>query len=199
MRYLVFDTETNGLPKDYKRPYTDVNNWPRIVQIAWTLGGFEEKMQFAFHAEPECRVIKPDGWTIPDSVAAVHGISTAKASQIGTHLGEVLDEFQWAVMHADVLVAHNVKFDRAVVACELLRAGRTQAAVAIALEVKSFCTMEAGTPLCRIPGPYGWKWPRLNELYRHLFNRDPENQHSADGDVEATACCYEELRRRGFA
>ena len=33
--YLFFDTETTGLPKNWKAPVTDVNNWPRMVQLAW--------------------------------------------------------------------------------------------------------------------------------------------------------------------
>ena len=35
--YLFFDTETTGLPKNWKAPVTDTENWPRIVQIAWIL------------------------------------------------------------------------------------------------------------------------------------------------------------------
>lgn len=33
--YLFFDTETTGLPQNYKAPVTNLNNWPRMVQIAW--------------------------------------------------------------------------------------------------------------------------------------------------------------------
>ena len=35
--YLIFDTETTGLPRDFKAPITDTDNWPRCVQIAWQL------------------------------------------------------------------------------------------------------------------------------------------------------------------
>ncbi|MCJ8276491.1 MAG: hypothetical protein MJK18_06600, partial [Bdellovibrionales bacterium] len=35
MKYLFFDTETTGLPKSYKAPYTDLENWPRVVQLSW--------------------------------------------------------------------------------------------------------------------------------------------------------------------
>ena len=34
--YLFFDTETTGLPKDWKAPISDLDNWPRLVQIAWS-------------------------------------------------------------------------------------------------------------------------------------------------------------------
>ena len=42
MRYLIFDTETAGLPRNYGAPYTDVENWPRMVQYgrqATLIGG----------------------------------------------------------------------------------------------------------------------------------------------------------------
>ncbi|MCX6741278.1 MAG: hypothetical protein NTY61_02675, partial [Candidatus Parcubacteria bacterium] len=35
--YLFFDTETTGLPKNWKAPIEDLDNWPRIVQIAWAI------------------------------------------------------------------------------------------------------------------------------------------------------------------
>lgn len=35
--YLFFDTETTGLPKNYKAPASDSDNWPRLVQIAWSI------------------------------------------------------------------------------------------------------------------------------------------------------------------
>ncbi len=35
--YLIFDTETTGLPRRWDAPLTDSDNWPRAVQIAWQL------------------------------------------------------------------------------------------------------------------------------------------------------------------
>ena len=35
--YLIFDTETTGLPRNYNAPISDSENWPRAVQIAWQL------------------------------------------------------------------------------------------------------------------------------------------------------------------
>jgi hypothetical protein len=35
--FLIFDTETTGLPRDYNAAITDLDNWPRMVQIAWQL------------------------------------------------------------------------------------------------------------------------------------------------------------------
>ena len=35
--YLFFDTETTGLPKRWNAPVTDLENWPRLVQLAWIM------------------------------------------------------------------------------------------------------------------------------------------------------------------
>ena len=35
--YLFFDTETTGLPARWNAPVTDVENWPRLVQLAWIM------------------------------------------------------------------------------------------------------------------------------------------------------------------
>ena len=35
--YLIFDTETTGLPKRWGAPISDTDNWPRCIQIAWQL------------------------------------------------------------------------------------------------------------------------------------------------------------------
>ena len=35
--YLFFDTETTGLPKNWKVPATDLNNWPRMIQLAYLI------------------------------------------------------------------------------------------------------------------------------------------------------------------
>ncbi len=41
MLYLIFDTETTGLPKNYKAPVSDSENWPRAVQLSWQLHDHE--------------------------------------------------------------------------------------------------------------------------------------------------------------
>ena len=74
---------------------------------------------------------------------------------------------------------------------ELLRAGRPNT-----VEAKPrLCTMQSATNHCRIPGPYGYKWPKLDELHRKLFNEPLAGAHRALVDVRACARCYFELRR----
>ena len=87
--YLIFDTETTGLPKNFKAPITDTDNWPRCVQIAWQLhddlGNLIEHQDY---------LVKPNGFSIPYQSEKIHGISTELATEEGLELDEVLAKFK---------------------------------------------------------------------------------------------------------
>ena len=87
--YLIFDTETTGLPRDFKAPITDTDNWPRCVQIAWQLhdgmGGVIESKDY---------LIQPEGYDIPYEAEKIHGISTDLAMEQGISLKDMLTEFK---------------------------------------------------------------------------------------------------------
>jgi len=186
--YLFFDTETTGLPKSWKAPVTDLGNWPYIVQIAWALfDGTGQQLAFRDH------IIKPQGFTIPESATAIHGISTERALKEGRPAGEILKEFSTVVLGATCLVAHNLDFDEKMVRVELLRQGMPDGLQTL----RKICTMKTSTGYCKIPGPYGDKWPKLSELHIKLFEVDFEDQHNAASDVLCCAKCFFELRRRG--
>ena len=185
---LFFDTETSGLPGNHRAPLNDLANWPRLVQIAWLLTDVQGGRQQAVEA-----IIRPDGFTIPVDAARVHGITTERAMAEGQPLHQVLQQFLETLQQADTLVAHNIAFDEKVLGAELLRCGLPNPLP----DYKRHCTMEASTALCQLPGPCGYKWPRLEELHRHLFGRGVDSAHNALADMEATARCFFELQRRG--
>ena len=186
--YLFFDTETTGIPVNYKAPASDYDNWPRLVQVAWLLADEEG-------SEIECAqyLIKPQGFTIPDEVTQIHGITTAMALQEGVDLNTVLAAMTPMIEKASVLVAHNMEFDEKVLSAEFLRAG-----YANVVETKErICTMKAATAYCQLPGPCGYKWPNLQELHTKLFGEGFEGAHDALVDVRACWRCYVELKRLG--
>jgi len=82
--YLFFDTETTGLPQNWKAPVTDLGNWPRLVQLA-----------FLFYDRSGTKIsggdyiIRPEGFTIPPDVARIHGISQERALREGQALRSV--------------------------------------------------------------------------------------------------------------
>ena len=187
--YLFFDTETTGLPRNWKAPVSDLDNWPRLVEMAWLL--YDEEGNCV---ESRSAIVRPDGFVIPAEAAAVHGITTVRAAAEGVDLGALLADFARAVDIAQVLVAHNVSFDEKIVGAELLRTGVESRFN----ERVRFCTMTTSTDLCAIPSRYGYKWPKLPELHKRLFGSVPDGAHAAGSDVEACARCFFEMKRLGL-
>jgi DNA polymerase III epsilon subunit-like protein len=187
--YITFDTETNGLAKNYDAPMTDTNNWPKIIQIAWSLNDESGK-----EIEHKNILIKPDGFTIDKDSFEVHGITQEKAEKEGISLREALNIFSESVKKADVLVAHNISFDENVIGCEYFRIGMKNPM----LDKKKICTMESSVDYCKIPSKSGkYAKPSLNRLYQILFQETFDNQHNASFDVKACARVFFELKRLG--
>ena len=188
--YLIFDTETTGLPRNWKAPITDTDNWPRCVQIAWQLhdsmGVLIEHKDF---------LIKPDDFDIPYDAEKIHGISTDLAKLKGEKIIDVLNEFLKALSKTDFLVGQNVQFDINILACEFHRNG-IDVSKLTKLKRLDTCT-EKTALLCKIPGGRGGKFklPKLIELHKFLFNETFEEAHNATADVEATTRCFFELIR----
>ena len=186
--YLFFDTETTGLPLNWKAPVTDLINWPRMIQIAWILcdnnGNRIESADF---------IIKPENFEIPLEATKKHGITTEQAINEGEDLEKVLIAFNKLVEQADYIVAHNISFDEKIVGAELLRKSiRSDFG-----KKTKLCTKLSSTDYCKLSGTYGNKWPTLSELHIKLFGEDFTNTHDALADINATEKCFWELRRIG--
>ena len=187
--YLFFDIETTGLPKVRDASITNLNNWPRMVQLAWFQ--YDENQNLIAEAN---YIIKPEGFTIPADASKVHGITTEKALESGVHLETALQEFSEVISKSEIIIAHNMDFEEKIVGAEFLRSG----VKSVLFDKQRFCTMKTTTELCQITGPYGYKWPKLSELYYHLFKKDFEDAHDAAVDVKACVKCFFELIRVGF-
>jgi len=189
--YLFFDTETTGLPRNWQAPAGDLENWPRLVQIAWVL--YKEGLEVS-HSD---FIIKPEGFSIPTDASNIHGITTERATREGALLRLVLNEFQNLVKRADFLVAHNISFDEKIVGAEFLRENMPN----ILVSKKTICTKEISTNFCAIPhtnSHSGYKWPKLSELHMKLFGAEFIDFHNALADVNATAKCFWEMKKRGI-
>jgi DNA polymerase III subunit alpha len=187
--YLIFDTETTGLPKRWDAPITDTDNWPRCTQIAWQLHD-----QFGNCLEHKDFLVRPDGFDIPFDAEKVHGISTQLAEQKGKPLHDVLEQFNEVLEKTKFVVGQNVGFDINIVGAEFVRLNIENKLQE--LPVLDTCT-EHTANLCKIPGGrYGkFKLPTLTELHEFLFNQPFAEAHNATADVEATARCFFELIR----
>ena len=190
--YLIFDTETTGLPKKWNAPITDSDNWPRCVQLAWQLHDSKGAL-----ISDHSYLIKPENFNIPFESEQIHGISTELANKIGVDIDEVLNKFISDLSNAGFIIGHNVKFDLNIIGAELFRINSD--VNLLEKDILDTCT-EMTANVCKLPGGRGgkFKFPTLIELYSFLFDESFSEAHNASADVEATARAFFELVRIGI-
>jgi len=166
MKILVFDTETTGLPKDMNlTAYQSPNNWPHIVSISWAVIDSTTNTVVKSHSY----IVRPAMWIIPEESSRIHGITHSQATEFGIPLRDVMEAFNGEP--CDIMVAHNMKFDLNVVVNAIIWD--------LGIPFKGFpkrkiCTMEIGRLMCKLPGRYGFKYPKLSELYTHVVGHPPK-------------------------
>jgi len=188
--YLIFDTETTGLPKRWDAPITDTDNWPRCIQIAWQL--HDEMGRLVEHQD---YMVRPDGFNIPYDAERIHGISTDLAIEQGVDLAEVLEKFNIALSKSKFIVGQNVGFDVNIMGSEFYRMGVDSPMAS--MKILDTCT-EVTADLLKLPGGRGgrFKLPTLTELHQYLFGVPFGEAHNATADVEATTRCFLELIKK---
>ena len=187
--YLFFDTETTGFPTF---PASNFRNWPRLVQLAWILTDTQGK-----EVERHSHIVRPEGFTIPQRVTKIHGISTELAYNEGDPLDYVLREFLISLSYTDMLIAHNFDFDHGVIRAELLRNKIPD----FLKGYQTYCTMTSKPIIdyCNIlRGDKRKKWPKLTELYSLLFDTTLLHAHNALYDTEACVKCFFKLKNLGI-
>lgn len=188
--FLVFDTETSGLPL-FSQP-SDAPHQPHIVDIACSLFDRTGLEIDRFDA-----IINP-GVEVPEEVARLHGITTEIAQAEGIAPADALAAFMAMARKADVIVGHNISFD--------IRMVRILAARVTGMKwdnvLPTFCTMRRTTNMVKALGPKArhpqdWKWPTLIEATRHFFGEDHEGAHRARPDCDASARIFFHLKEQG--
>ena len=186
MNYLIFDTETTGLPTNYNAPITDLDNWPLIVELAWML------------VDEDYNILKKEDYIINTYLPLdpiVQEITNITDDMIkeGHLIRKVLRKFKEDLDNTDMVIAHNITFDIRVIGAEFIRHN---------LDIDDFddkhyfCTMKKSTPILKLNSPYApiqYKWPKLQQVYNYYFGKDFEGSHRAISDVEATLKCYKEI------
>jgi DNA polymerase III subunit epsilon len=189
-RAVFFDTETTGLPL-FKEPSEDPRQ-PHIVQLGACLVDLDTR-QILSTLDVIC---KPDGWLIPDEVAAIHGITTEMAADVG--VPESLAVEMLLEMVGDRLrIAHNESFDARIVRIACMR--HFEASQADQWKGgRAECTAQLSTPILKLPptdrmkaaGFNKFKTANLREAYEHFTGRPLENAHSALADVHGCMAVY---------
>lgn len=181
---LFLDTETTGIPDRNAKWDEDFADFPHVVQLAWMHG---EKM--------ENHIILPEGWTIPDDVVEVHGITNEYAMAHGEPFAAVVDMFIEDCHNAGLICGHNIHFDTSIIKANILRElGReyydaTDVESAL-FKGKRIDTMRSTMKWVDARNQWGrLKFPRLEELYARCFNGESFPAHDAMEDVKALAKC----------
>lgn len=190
---LFLDTETTGLPDRSAKWDVDFESYPRVVQLAWQFGDAAES-----------HIIRPDGWTIPDDMAAIHGITTERAEAEGEPFVVVIDRFLAFCRKAVLLCGHNIHFDTSILKANILRElgweyfdaedveGALYKGKRIDTMRPAMRWVDARTQDGRV------KFPRLEELYSRCFPGETFPAHDALEDVRAVARCLPRLLEEGI-
>jgi len=187
MRYLIFDTETTGLPKYNKY---GVKKYPYVVQLSWVL--YDDELNDV-ESEHDRILLLPEGMEVPEETVAIHGINTEKMRQEGIDPKIAIEEFIVDLSKCDMIVGHNIDFDKGVLFEEFKRNKMIDYKL---VQKPVYCTMTMGKNVCKIEklnkktGDKYYKYPKLIELYEHLFQQKPVNLHNSLIDVLVTCRCF---------
>ena len=192
MKVLAFDTETTGLPTERNPSIMDKHKWPHVVQLSYILFDTETK---------EVLILRNDFINIPSNVKItpesekIHHISQEVCDTFGINIIDALNDFNNNLMKADLIVGHNIAFDKQLLMVECMRNKITQKFTVNGSRKKEYCTMKNGSEICKIlktsnAGQTYFKYPTLTELHVKLFETTPNGAHDALVDVLICLHCY---------
>lgn len=187
-RYMIIDTETNGLP-DFKLPADDPKQ-PLLASLCM--------IKTDQDCEPitiNTMLVRPDGWEISPEITAINGLTTERCAAEGVPIRDVLAAYSAAILEGYVVVAFNAQFDCKVVRGELRRLEMPD----LFEQTPNICAMRSSMKLGAKKASGKGGFPKLSDVYAHLFGQEHETQHSAGGDAQACLEIFQELLKRGLA
>ena len=200
MKVLAFDTETTGLPVSYNAPLTDLSKWPYIVQLSYIV--FDTLKKEILDYTDHIIKLDTDVLITPESVA-IHHITAARSQKTGIPIERALQEFSEAVQDVDLIIGHNIQFDKNLLTVEFNRNKMKNALYRNGRPLSEYCTMKQNVELCKLPFVNKnntvmshYKWPTLSELHVCLFNAVPQGTHNAIADVMICLRCYVYLQHK---
>ena len=186
----------NGLPEKNASIFNTIN-WPHILQLSYILYDLSNNNLISGN-----KYINIDNSIkISDESYQIHKISREKLNNEGVNISDALIDFNARVDECDLLVGHNISFDRDIIFVECLRNRVKQNFTQFYREGKKvkpeYCTMNNTKKFCGFlrKNSYGheyYKNPKLGELYNKLFpnNPSPNNLHNSLQDSVITLACY---------
>ena len=175
---VSLDTETTGL---IKPEVCNVREQPYIIEIACVKSNDEGMVIERFHS-----YIKPP-IPLPAIITKITGITDSNLSKSTSFIG-IYKALAGFFVGADILTAHNLAFDREMLANELIRIDQT---FAFPFPPRQICTVRETTKM------NGYRL-NMQKLHVQLFNKEFEGAHGAKADVEAQAKCFFKLVNMGI-
>jgi DNA polymerase III epsilon subunit-like protein len=208
MKFLVFDTETTGLPQTKFISPSTLNLWPYIVQFSYII--YDSSLNDIIDSKDYIIKLEKDV-LIPEESSKIHGITNDISNEKGISINEVLNEFFYYLRSVDKLIGHNIEFDINMIKIELLRIihNNSDSPEQIKLYKQDLhyilnydniiCTLKDSISFCNIQllDKYGkpyLKYPKLIELHEKLFNKSPNNLHNSFNDILVTLRCFMKLK-----
>ena len=186
---LFFDTETNGLwRRDLK---VDHEDQPHMVSMAAQLCDMKEKVvgQMAFRMKPS-----DINFIIPKDVEEIHGISTKEAERTGIPTRIALELFKELLEKTDILVAHNTAFD-----LQIIERAFNEFGIKYKLPKLIYCTMMMAKNEMKLQGKLDdYKFPKLEEMYKHFLGGGYHNWHDALTDIIICRILYFHMKAKGI-
>ena len=186
---LIFDIETTGLPKcisfnNYYDPhetkYYDNSRMIELGYIICTPNGILVK--------EVNNLIKPDNFSINNS--DIHGITNEMVNNEGVDIKTVLNNLHNDLKSVNTIIAHNINFDYSILLSECYRYfGMNHNIIVDIISKHQICTMKMGKNYLDT-----YKFPKLIDLHKHIFNRDVKQEHRALSDVKLCAECYYRMK-----
>lgn len=192
MTHLFYDVETTGLP-DWGQP-SDAPHQHRIIQLAMLMCD-EQGNNIAGHAF----LVKPDGWPpMSDEAFEKHGIPVERCNRYGILMDDIIPLFVEYMGRANVLIAHNISFDKRMMRIELKRRPNFHDHMEPLKDMAGFCTLRNSQKILNLPatvpmhktGRHGAKPPSLAEAYQFFTGREFTKGHEAMADVVACKTVY---------
>lgn len=203
MRILCFDTETTGITPRCQPSFSNIKDWPYIVQLGFILYDTDENKVLVKH--DFIVDVNEHGVQIPESASKIHGLTNAMCKERGLPIHNVLNCFLHCIQNCDMVVAHNMDFDWDMINAEILRqlimnnTKLERDLIQNTPKIIKYCTMKNTIELCRIEavnkhtGETYYKYPKQEELHNCLFGSKPNNLHNAFNDVLVCIRCFYKL------
>ena len=183
MSILIFDTETNGI-----RKYNQF--WSQCIMSIGMVESSDGKIicQDKFYIK---------GVTEVKHFRGCHSLTVEECNESGISLENAVSHLLKIMKRVKLVAAHNIEFDIGVLRYNLKENGHKDLLTRFnrALDSKRLiCTMALSTNICKIPSVVGYKYPKLVELYKFLYDDEPDEElHDALGDCHVLKRCIDAL------